>query len=372
MKLNRTQFTRACIAAVSIIVCSCTNMGWQTETVRLDENKDSSRNDIVKNVSFVVLEEGENHVIGSIDKVRIVNNNIYVADYERNVVAAFDMYGVMLFSVNRTGRGKGEYLGIQSFTVDDKYLYVLDSFSSKIYVYDALSGYFVNDMATQVRAWDFEVLDNGGFIFAYAPMSHSVQQPKSMRYRVISTDRDQKISDRYFVYEKNEYDGFCYGNYLSIDGESIVYSSLNKDGFVLFDKLDGKLIQATDFTFNHSLDMEGRRDYIYEKVCNYTHATGHMIKCGSIYIIPLNVNDSVCDYCFFSRENVIENGNACRIPIFGIVASCPPFLVANWESAGVYNSAMARGIPKAPSDIEAKIKKGYPYLVFYDIDKKYL
>lgn len=371
MKLNRTICLLVYIVTALIFVYSCRSSAV-TGTVKLDETSNNTRDDIIKDIVFVVLEEGENPVIGNIGKVCVKEKIIYVADYERNVIAAFDRSGAFLFSVNRTGRGKGEYLNIQSFTVDDKYLYVLDSFNIKIYVYDALSGYYLYNVAVQVLAWDFEVLDNGGFIFAYAPMSHSVFQPKSMRYRVISTDKDQHISARYFGYERKEFDGFCYGNYFSADGESIVYSSLNQDGFALFDKLDGRLIHTTEFSFLHSLDKGLRCNYDYEKACHYTHATGHAIKCGSIYVIPINVNNSVCDYCFFSRENVIENGNACRIPIFGIVASCPPFLVANWESAGVYNSAIARGIPKAPSDIEEKIKKGYPYLVFYDIDKKYL
>ena len=352
--------------------CKCKSDLTNVAKVKLDENSGSTRNDLIKNIYFVALEEEDIPIIGSIDKVRIINDKIYVADYERSVIAVFDKSGTYLFSVKKTGRGQGEYLSIQSFSVDDKYLYILDTSSNKMYVYDALSGHYVYDLQVQVRAWDFEVLDNGGFIFAYAPMSHSIQQQKSMRYRVIITDSSLKISDRYFEYEKNEYDGFSYRNYFSIDGEYIVYSSLNIDGFTFFNRRDGSLRCTTELSYNHRLDKNDRHDYDYEKTKKYTYATGHTIKCGNICIIPLNVNNSVCNYCFFPEENVIEKGNAYDIPVFGVVASSKPYLIANWETAGVYNAAISRGIPKASSDIESKIEKGYPYLVFYEIEKKYL
>lgn len=141
---------------VILILCmvgllSCDNKTSRTEEDALvashilfqGEDVDSlSLADRVADISFLALENNDSALIYEADKIRFENGLIYFGDFYGNKVVVYDETGKYRFSINKRGQGPGEYLEIKSFTVDSQYVYVLDNYNHKVFMYDAFDGSF--------------------------------------------------------------------------------------------------------------------------------------------------------------------------------------------------------------------------------------
>jgi hypothetical protein len=74
-----------------------------------------------KEAVALLLEDNERSKIGSIDKIEIIDNEIYIMDQMvARSLFVFDLKGKFIRRVGQVGKGPGEYLNIIDFTVDAK------------------------------------------------------------------------------------------------------------------------------------------------------------------------------------------------------------------------------------------------------------
>lgn len=143
------------IFLISIILIGCTNKNMQ---YHLDMGKASEDgieivvsnkliNDysFVKSARYVFLESTV--PIASVDRLIIYNDTIIILDKKMQSVYLFSINGNYISEINKKGRGPGEYVNIDDFTVDNdiKEIVVLDRNSNKLLYYD-FEGEFQKDI----------------------------------------------------------------------------------------------------------------------------------------------------------------------------------------------------------------------------------
>ncbi len=95
--------------------------------------------------SFFLLDTTSNAMIGEISKMTVCNNHIIISDqWTRNQILIFDKTGHLLYSIGQVGQAPGEYSQITDFTcsASDDLLFILDSRTRKIMVYQLSTGIF--------------------------------------------------------------------------------------------------------------------------------------------------------------------------------------------------------------------------------------
>lgn len=130
----------SCNKQVSIIrnleVLDCTNL-------KVEKSLDISDK---FNCKTVFLETTSECVIGSIKKILIKNNYIYV--FDKNVsksLFVFDMSGKYLFKISPYGRGQGECMFLTDFDIYKNNIVFLSGFDRKLLLYD-LKGNFEKEI----------------------------------------------------------------------------------------------------------------------------------------------------------------------------------------------------------------------------------
>ena len=251
--------------------------------------------------------------------------------------------------LDKHGRGPGEYLAIQSFVANEHHLYIMDQFQNSIVVYDARTLDYQKTLKTPVPSWDFEVLNNGGFVFAYSPMVAG-QHDANLRYRVFVTDSNLNIKQNYFPYTETEMDAFSTRHYLSSNGQYIVYGNYNQPGYCLINKTDGVIEENISFKFSGNQSDGG--NYRVPYLCN------------NYIALSIQLND-MWSYCVFDREK--SEINYLGVPFFGIIGSFKDGLIGYWQNSLAYDTMIKNGCPKADRETEDQIHNDIPYLVFYVI-----
>ncbi len=138
----------------------------------LNNTKIVECSDHFKRVEYVPLETNSQSLIGSIRKIEIMDNTIFVMDNSGSIVT-FNRDGKFINRLNRKGNGPQEYNNISDFYVDgvDKSLVILDN-SGDIVKYDwnnnFLSRYKTYSKSTQFLSYDrfFRITDSSAIISA--------------------------------------------------------------------------------------------------------------------------------------------------------------------------------------------------------------
>lgn len=111
------------IAIITMIVVGCIGKSDSREgIINIDLTQKIipvQKTGIIKQFDVIKLKTPDGVIIGDISKIIVFNNRIYVADYKQTrCVNVFDMEGNLLQTINRRGRGPGEYTNIASVFVD--------------------------------------------------------------------------------------------------------------------------------------------------------------------------------------------------------------------------------------------------------------
>lgn len=351
-----------------IFITACTHNIQKPGIDRVLEfsDKDRSLPGYVDSVSFLPLETEGDFIFRNIDKMVFRNGNIYIGDYRSRKILVYDKDGKGHLALDRTGRGPGEYLDMKSFTVDDEYIYVLDNQMGKVDRYNASTGAFGGSSDVPFIAWDMEVLDNGGFIFAFAPMEGGRLDHTQPPYRIFITDSEMKITENLFMYGGDEYDLIGYPRYFSVYGDDIVYSSFAFDGYVLFDRKTGALKETVGIGFSRGIPEKSRKDHAMLSL-SYNYLLSVPLLCDGYLMAEISNGDYIDNFMYDPQKSVFagnpEEGG--KNFIYSPVSSFKGSFVSLVTDIVLYNDLTAAGLDRAPSEIEQKIEKGCPVLVFY-------
>lgn len=325
---------------------------------------------IVQSVEYVVLQTEEQQVMGRIDKIFVDDNLIYVGDYKAQKILVFDREGYQLKVLAKQGRGPGEYLGIQSFSVNNNSLYVMDVVMDKILEYDSNSLEFVRSFPLPVPAWDFATLTNGGFMLAYAPMVGNRVHDNDHMYRIIVTDSEMKMVKKYFAYKEGEADVMSIRYYLSSDEDNIVYGSIRNGGFCLFSRTDGSMKSKYTIDYGDNLPLEKNVEITEISKGRYSFQTRVPYLCKEYACFNVSIA-GVGQILIMDIDHVrfySNNSSGMKNAMIGIIGSSNDCFIGNWQSSIVYDALVKNGFNRAPAALETLIMEGLPFLVFYHMN----
>ncbi len=362
------------ISTAFVLVCCCAggekNFVNEAFRVRCDEfNMEEGSQDIVASVDYLVLEPSASQLLGEIDKVVILDGRIYVGDYKSQRILVFNEDGKMLNVLDKRGRGPGEYLMMRSFSIANGNLYVLDDFEFTIRVYDLETLAYRQSMKSPVFATDFSALDDGGFLFAFAPLSENLVADKSKRYRVVVTDADMQIRHRFFPYGEKEVDALCFNQYLSEAGEFLVYGTFREDGYCLFSRQDGHLEEHVAFDLTRPIPASERSSIqaVSERKYNYMMNVPY---CSGDYLVFNISAQDVGGTCVYNRRSgqfLKPRQNGINHMLVGIIGGAGNQLIGNWVIKTNYENLVKNGFERAEIYEEAAILADAPFLVFYQL-----
>lgn len=358
--MNRLLFLSLIVA-----LTACAN-ALQEQGKFIEINEDAMLDDmadLVESVRFVALQMPEDAYLTLIGVI-CEDGRIYSQDlYQR--IFVHDMNGAFLNLLDRRGRGPGEYNTLSDFYVDDEYLYVLDELMQKIFVYDNVSLQFIRDIQVPFRAHDFIVLNDGGFLFAKFPRQNFNEQDENKRYRVIVTDADLNVREKFLPFGADDYDALIIQS-LSTDGDRIYFSSFDEDAFYVFDRNEGRLIDKVNLNFDNPIPENKRNDFTDINEGGYSCLLSVPFFCGDYMVLACG---KLCEgrYHLYDGTNFHRGGKVLKEnEISNVCGTVGNEFVSSWGGgAQVYEDNVSNGFNRAEPEVEAQILDDVPYLIFY-------
>jgi len=116
-------------------------------------------------VQYIKLQTTAESLIGTISKLVIEGERIFIHDRTGDQIVSFDMKGNYLYKISGSGRGPNEYVRIHDFTVNNDSILIYDNLSMKILMYNSKG-----ELLGRVRSlFNFrEFIDLGNGLYAYA------------------------------------------------------------------------------------------------------------------------------------------------------------------------------------------------------------
>ncbi|GHT73918.1 hypothetical protein AGMMS50262_05860 [Bacteroidia bacterium] len=226
---------------------------------------------IIKDTKYILLDNSNDDILfQGIDKVKIVNNIIYILDQRLKKLVVFDSMGVGIGKVGQIGQGPEEYLQISDFDVNDAGdIYFIDGTTGadRLFVFDK-NLQFVSRKQMPFEADIIHCLPNNKLLFGLS----SWNKGKNVNKKIVITDTDMKTEQSYMKYDEYHDDSYWISDYAFVStGDNILY---NKpiDNFVYQFSKNGVLAKAYLFDFGKKnvpnedkKDIEGNN----EKYKNY-------------------------------------------------------------------------------------------------------
>jgi len=323
---------------------------------------------MVDNVSFLALMSDEANTFSSIDKLLVRNDMIYVLDRRLARVFVFGMDGDLRFSIKRRGRGPGEYLEAHSFSVDDKYVYILDNMTQKLHAYDCHNGTFAYSLDMPDDFWDVESLENGGFLLAYSQGDAAMRRERNLRYRVVVTDINMNIIDRHIGFNADDVDLLSYHHYLCRYDEHISFCSFNEDACYVFSSVNGELQEKISFVFDNPLTGDKRvdMDAVFNGPYTFMRETPIVFD-GYCYLKMAFGQEGRSVIADTATGKTVSQGRICPRFIHDAIGTSDCGFVGVIDSGERYDILTKFGFPRASSELEDAVHQDVPVLVFYNI-----
>ena len=225
----------------------------------------------IDTVVYVKLQEPQN-TFRNIDKLKIYNDTIYILDERLSQMMSFDKHGSFITQYGECGKSESEYVRVNSFDVDARYVYLYDDSGEKMLLFSH-GGQFVKKVKTPFWGEDFMALDDGSFLFSLKPGKSGV--------KLCITDSLFNIKDVLFKFDERDQDNFSIYSLFQRVGDSIYYTDDMSDTTHVFTS-KGEL--AHSYVFNLGKDappLEARYDaeklredkYVYMLTCPLLHGS---------------------------------------------------------------------------------------------------
>jgi hypothetical protein len=143
----------------------------QQNVIKIDvsQAKPGRLSEIVDSISYIQLETTDECLIASIGLMKYHDRHYYIYDIPAKTIYIFSETGKYVSKLCKYGQGAGEYLGINSFTVDsENRIHVLDLGLKRILIYDK-SGEFISQIDIDMNDYPRDILCLGDKYMLYMP-----------------------------------------------------------------------------------------------------------------------------------------------------------------------------------------------------------
>jgi len=173
----KLQLQRICIYAIFILISGfygCKNghdkkvgknqNNYEIIKIDLDEIKPLKFTEIYNSIRYIKLETTEVNSLGIINKVYLNEGKIYLfCPNPVNIVSVFSDKGKFLYTINKRGKGPGEYRALYDMHVNN-YIELLDYVNRKILIFN-LNGTLINEYEFRFYSNRYEKWNNDTLIF---------------------------------------------------------------------------------------------------------------------------------------------------------------------------------------------------------------
>lgn len=222
--------------------------------------KNKSLSNIIKTIDYVVLETNDDSLFGEITDIKVVNEKIFIHDRVSDSILVFSAQGKFLNRIDAKGEGPGEFVDIESFTIDSDNDQIIIGAKGKILVYD-FKGSLRSEIKTVLgMAWQISYTGNN-VLAIYTNYINIVEEQK-FNHLLFYDLKDKQIVGRSLPFNKlvrlenmtSFYNSFSSGEvkYLSIPYKEYVWEISGNNVFPAF---------HIDFGDN-SLSKEFEEDYL--------------------------------------------------------------------------------------------------------------
>lgn len=163
-------FASVC-AALWLASCSVPSSSDNWTVDLLHANVDTiDYSTFVDSVSYIPLEVSDECLVGKVTDVILADGRLFVFDDKQQEIWMFNSSGKYLGKLGSRGEGPGEYFHIAQVEYDrrEKLLAVLTFKEAPCVLYYALDGTYVKSVELGIRADDFKICPDGGFILSCA------------------------------------------------------------------------------------------------------------------------------------------------------------------------------------------------------------
>ena len=231
-------------------------------------------------VKYIRLELSDESIIGSIDKVIVFEERIYILDKQTLSLFVFDMEGNYLHKIASVGQGPGEYTQLDFFDIDreSRHIVLTDLMDYWIMWFD-LNGNFLFRKKIPVWCEGVSILPNSDIVL-YANFRNNSNVLKQ-EYNLIWLDSDMDFKNVYFPYHSKDFNikiitqvaghFYPFGDHLnfSFPFGSTVYQ-INNNGLISKYKFDfGKDILSIENPGNSEQFMENYKNNKYSGIYSY-------------------------------------------------------------------------------------------------------
>jgi len=204
----------------------------------------------IDSIKYVKLELTDESLIGSIDKIIIFEELIYILDRQTKSLFVFNMDGKFAHKISKIGQGPGEYIHLDFFDIDreNKHIVLTDLMSYWVMRYD-MNGKFLYRRKIPVWCEGLSILPNKGIVL-YSNFRNNTDK-LSQEYNLIYLDSIMNFKRAYFPYNSKEFNQrisvststgghfFAYEEqlYFTFPGGSTVYQ-VEEDSLIIKYKFD--------------------------------------------------------------------------------------------------------------------------------------
>lgn len=339
------------------------------QTIDCNSISDNFVSDLVDSITFLPLDDCDEGMLTGVDKVRIVDEYIYLGDFHTNKILVFDKEGEYQYKIDAKGPGPAEYVSIKSFTVDSNYIYIVDNWSQRMLLYNRINGSFVKSMKLPFIAWDMEVLSDGNLIFAFVPVGNGKLTHVQPPFRLFVTDSCLNIKNMMLEYTENETDPLGQKLYFTRNGKEIIFGSYLFDGYTIVSSDSIPQLRHVRTMFHNSLTehLPVHVDEINEYQCL---SSTPFVCSRYVYLsfshggrMKYGIYDTVSQKISFNSRT---DGYKSLMPIIASENGCLIGRLSNYNS---YNYMVNKGFNRGNEAVESTLKDGGTVLVFYHLEK---
>ena len=115
----------------------------------------------IKNLEYIPLETNANVLISTINKMLVLDNRIYVADYYvGKSLFVFDFHGKLVFKIDRLGKGPGEFINFIDFNITESGDIILWDVAQQKLIKYSKDGIFVTEKRLNCHLINFAMFPN--------------------------------------------------------------------------------------------------------------------------------------------------------------------------------------------------------------------
>jgi hypothetical protein len=360
-------------ALVLLILCSnkISSSGETLQNIKVSFNfVEPELTDFGKNICFTRLETNTNCLLGSINKLILLDDKIFILNGkgQKGLYIFSKSTGKFLFKIANNGNGPGEFTEPWDFNIINGQIVIFDAHSDKFLKYD-ISGKFISAENTPLSIMRFESMANGDLICLNELMGGIDNVFYGSKISVL---RNNKISGQY--YKRSFPDGnFTLFTAFSKFQSVVNYFELFNDTIYKYDN-DFRPAYLVDFgkysipkevlakPFNERLEKLNKNPELYAVLINMCEFDKYIVLTfnhdsapRTSFISKKDKRSVSCKYLRWSEKNV-------KIPGFNFKAN------ENYAVSIIYPEKLVRINASKPDGIGSPGQLDNPVLVFTDFN----